>query len=262
MLVRREDDGALVIGQLSHAWLSGQLARAWGNDRFPAPDPREEIALGAEQHDLGWALADLRPGLSSASGLPRNFVETSVEEHLAIWRTAPDRMMSVSALAALVVSLHGASLSALRLTGARDGREALEQHIAGERARQASLRAALGLGEAETERIQRWMWTWDGLSLALGNGWDPFTARDVPARDALTDIELRRVGDAEASGEGERAEGVFALDPWPFAVERLAVRCEARHLARNFFEDEDELLSELEAARPQRLVFELRAAGG
>jgi hypothetical protein len=51
--VRVDDDGALAIGQLSHSWLSGQLARAWGNDRFIAPEPREEIVLGAQQHDIG-----------------------------------------------------------------------------------------------------------------------------------------------------------------------------------------------------------------
>ena len=189
---------------------------------------------------------------------PRNFLETTVEEHLGIWRTAPDRMLSASTLAALVVSLHGASLSALRLKGAEDGREALESHVADERARQAALRASLGLSESDTERIQRWMWTWDGLSLALCNGWDPFTARDVPARDGLVDVELRRLGDASAPGDGERAEGVFAVDPWPFAAARVELRCEARRLASSF-DDEDEMQRELEAAPQTRLVFVLEA---
>jgi len=261
MLVRREEEGALAIGQLSHAWLSGQLARASGNDRFPAPQPHEEIVLGAEQHDLGWALFDLRPGLSAASGLPRSFLETSVEEHLEIWRTAPEKLLSVSTHAALVVSLHGASLSALRAKSAEAGREALEEHVADERARQARLRAALGLSETDTERIQRWMWTWDGLSLALCNGWDPFTARDVPARDGLEDVELRRLAGAAGPGTvgGERAEGVFAVDPWPFSVARLEVRCEARVLGGSY-EDEDLMQEELERAAPVRLVFVLEPA--
>src|ERR1700722_161394 len=129
MLVRRDDEGALAIGQLSHAWLSGHLARAWGNDEFPAPDPREEIALGAEQHDIGWALFDLRPGLSAKSGLPRDFLELSVEEHLAIWSDAPDHLLSQSQHAALVVSLHGCSLSELR---ARGGPPAIELCTSGD----------------------------------------------------------------------------------------------------------------------------------
>ena len=264
MLVRKEEDGALAIGQLSHAWLSGQLARAWGNEAFPAPQPHEELALGAEQHDLGWALFDLWPGLSPDSGLPRSFLETTVEEHLEIWRPAPERMLSVSAHAALVVSLHGAALSELRLRGAEHGREALEDHVVAERARQATLRSELGLSQEETERIQRWMWTWDGLSLALCNGWDPFVARAVPSAEGEADIELRRVGGAEQPAPaGERAEGTFTLDPWPFAAPRLSVRCEARRLGRNFFDDEDGLRRGLQEAAPVRLVFALqRAAGG
>jgi hypothetical protein len=262
VLVRTEEEGALAIGQLSHAWLSGQLARAWGNEAFPAPSDQEEIALGAEQHDLGWALFDLAPGLSPQSGLPRNFLETSVEEHLEIWRAAPDRLLSVSARAALVVSLHGSSLSELRLRGARDegdGPARLEGHIADERARQERLRAALGLSEQDTAHIQRLMWTWDGLSLALCNSWDPFAARDVPSRDGLADIELSRAGDGPgAPREGERHEGTFVLDPWPFAAQALSLRCEARRLERTSFDDEEEMQRALEQAAPLRLVFELR----
>ncbi|HUH80053.1 MAG TPA: DUF3891 family protein, partial [Solirubrobacteraceae bacterium] len=111
MLVRSEDDGALAIGQLSHSWLSGQLAREWGNERFQAPEPFEEVVLGAAQHDIGWALVDLDPRLNEDTGLPRGFMETTVEEHLAIWRGAPDMLASQSLDAALVVSMHGRSLS-------------------------------------------------------------------------------------------------------------------------------------------------------
>jgi Protein of unknown function (DUF3891) len=262
VLVRSEEQGALVIGQLSHAWLSGQLARAWGNECFAEPDPREEIALGAEQHDVGWALFDLAPGRSATSGLPCSFLETTVEQHLEIWRTAPDRLLSVSTYAALVVSLHGASLSALRLGGAREGRELLERHVADERARQARLRKQLGLTERDTQRIQRWMWAWDGLSLALCNGWDPFTSRDVPAGDELVDLELRRLGDAPASlGAGTREEGAFSLDPLPFSAGRLVVWCEARELGSARFEHEQPMQRALDEAQVVRLRFVLRPRG-
>src|SRR5437899_7881464 len=86
VLVRVDDEGALAIGQLSHAWLSGQLARAWGSEHFPPPDPREEIALGAEQHDIGWARFDLEPRFNAETGLTRNFLELTVCEHFPIWR--------------------------------------------------------------------------------------------------------------------------------------------------------------------------------
>lgn len=245
MLVRVEDEGALAIGQLSHAWLSGQLARAWGNARFGAVEPREEIALGAEQHDIGWALFDLEPRLNPDTGLPRSFLEVTVEDHLAIWRGAPDRLRSQSLHAALVVSLHGRSLSELRARNGPEQAEALQPHIAEERARQAQICAALGLSEAAVERTRRQMWTWDGLSLALCNAWRPFSLRDVPTAAGLTDVELR-----------DRPDGTSTLDPWPFAADRVDVRCEARRLDTRF-SDETAMRGALAKAKPVTLTFAL-----
>jgi len=58
MVLREESEEAVVcIGQTSHSWLAGQLARAWGNERMGDFSPREEVCLGAEQHDVGWLTA-------------------------------------------------------------------------------------------------------------------------------------------------------------------------------------------------------------
>jgi hypothetical protein len=247
MLVRLDDDGAIAIGQLSHAWLSGQLARAWGNAAFPAPSPREEIALGAEQHDIGWARIDADPPFNPDTGRPRNFLELTVEEHLGIWRDAPEHLMSQSVHAALVVSLHGRSLSELRAKAAPEQAERLQQHVAAERERQARLSELLGIGNAELERTRRQMWTWDGISLALCNRWRPFTARDVPSSDGLADIELR-----------DRPDGSVALDPWPLSRERVEVRCEARRIAERY-ESESAMRAALAGCRPVMLTFTLSA---
>jgi hypothetical protein len=245
VLVRVDDDGALAIGQLSHSWLSGQLARAWGNDRFIAPEPREEIVLGAQQHDIGWALFDLEPGWSEQSGLPRSFLELTVEEHLAIWRRAPDQLLSESLHAALVVSLHGRSISQLRAQAGPQQAAAVRAHIEAENARQAWLCATLGISEAQARRTQRQMWTWDGLSLALCNGWQPFTSRDVPSQEGLMDIELRGAG-----------EGTYTLDPWPFGEDRVEVRCEGRRLSSRY-ESEGAMRQAFQDAPPVTLAFSL-----
>ena len=145
MLVRLDEEGALAIGQLSHSWLAGQLARAWGNARFGEVEPREEITLGAEQHDIGWALFDLEPRLSETTGLPRSFLELTPQEHLGIWRDAPEQLLSQSLHAALVVSLHGRSLSELRARSAPEQAPLLQPHIDRERARQATHNPPLSL---------------------------------------------------------------------------------------------------------------------
>lgn len=247
MLVLADDQGTLVIGQLSHAWISGQLARAWGNDTFPPGRPREAVALGAEQHDIGWARVDLAPQLNPDTGRPRNFLEMSVEQHLSIWRDAPDLLASQSLHAALVVSVHGRSLSELRAHLSPDDAQALEGHIRAEQMRQVGLCELLAVSDPELDRLRRQMWTWDGISLALCNRWRPFTARDVPTHDGLVEVELR-----------DRPDGSITIDPWPLSSPRVEVRCEARRIAARY-EDEAEMRRDLEGARPIELCFELTA---
>ncbi len=245
MLVRPNADGAVAIGQLSHSWLSGQIARAWGNERFEGPQPREEVVLGAQQHDIGWALFDLEPSFNADTGLPRNFLELSVEQHLSIWSDAPEHLLSQSLRAALVVSMHGSSLSELRIAAGRE-LPSLRAHVERERARQARLCELLGVAPEQAERTRRQMWTWDGMSLALCLGWRPFVAKDVPTRgDELLDVEL-----------SERDDGTITLDPWPFAVERLELRCEARQLAARY-EDEAAMQAGFREAEPLMLEFAL-----
>jgi hypothetical protein len=247
VLVRLDDSGALAIGQLSHSWLAGQLARSWGNSQFGAVEPHEEVALGAEQHDIGWALFDLEPRFNPDTGLPKSFLELSVEEHLAIWRGAPEHLISQSMHAALVVSMHGRSLSELRMRANPDQVEDLQAHVEEERARQQQICATLGVSPALAERTQRQMWTWDGLSLALCKAWRPFTANDVPTADGPTTVELR-----------DRQDGTSTLDPWPFSARRIEVRCEARRLDTRYA-DEATMQRAFELAEPTPLTFELLA---
>ena len=111
MLIRAEgEDSVLAIGQASHAWISGQLARAWGNERFGEVTPWEEVCLGAEQHDIGWALWDTRPSLNPDTGLPHTFIDAPLETKLELWSAAPRRMLAQCRYAALLVSMHGSAL--------------------------------------------------------------------------------------------------------------------------------------------------------
>lgn len=247
MLVRPDEDGCLVIGQLSHAWLAGQLARAWGNAQFGDVEPREEVILGAQQHDIGWARFDLKPVLNPDTGWPRSFLELAVEDHLAIWTGAPELLVSQSAGAALAVSLHSSSLFELRLRSAPEDAHALRLRIDEERARQAKLCDQLGLSNAQAERIRHQMWAWDGISLALCNAWRPFTVSEVPTIGGQTTIDLL-----------ERDDGTSTIRPWPFGSRRVEVQCEARRLERRY-EDDTSLRQALARAIPLKLSFVLDA---
>ncbi|MBJ7330416.1 MAG: DUF3891 family protein [Solirubrobacteraceae bacterium] len=251
MLLRPTDEGLLAIGQTSHAWISGQLARVWGNAEFGAVVPREEICLAAEQHDVGMAEWDRHPQLDPETSRPRDFMHLPVGLHLALWRAAPGKLLTQSAYAALLCSMHGVALQRFRDLDAIPAADAddVRAFLVEQRVFQDRLRAQLGRDEAEVERNQQLIWTWDALSLAICLDWAPYTQRDVPAAGGGA-VELRLLPDDLGGGH--------SLDPWPFVTDTVTVHAEGRILRPDTFADEAELHAALLDAPLRRLTFSLR----
>ncbi len=251
VLIRPEGEGMLAIGQASHAWLCGQLARAWGSARLEAPEPWEEVCLAAEQHDVGMAEWDLAPKLHPQAKRPQSFMEMGLAEHLGLWSAAPAKLLTQSRYAALLVSLHGSALYERRDLAclAPEDAGAVRAYLAGERARQQLLIGLLGADRKQLKRNQRLLWAWDGLSLALCLRWRDYVAVDVPTSgDGAVELRLQALG-----GQADRR---FAVDPWPFARDELTVRCEGRWLGARH-ETQSELQAALEKAPQVALDFTL-----
>jgi hypothetical protein len=239
----------IVIGQPAHAWISGQLARAWGNAAFPPPQPREPVCLAAEQHDVGWSDADLAP-VPGPDGRPLSFIEQPRPAHVAIWRGAARRLLAQSRYAALLVSLHGTSLYERVETAdlAPAVRGAIADYLAAERVLQERL--AAGLDPAEVDRNRRLILALDRLSLALCHG----HATTLSELTAAVRIEPRdgpaaapsALRDDRAVAPGAPTEH-WTADPWPFAAPAVAVGCEGRALAGSSA-DAGELAAALAAA--------------
>jgi hypothetical protein len=245
MLLRPDDDAVIAIGQPAHAWLSGQLARAWGNERFGAVEPWEEVCLAAEQHDAGMAAWERRPTLNPQTGLPRSFMELELDEHLAIWRSAAPLVLSQSRYAALLVSMHGTTLYERRDLGRLEPGEVerVRAFLAEQEELQEELLAGLRATEAEVRRNQRLVWTWDSLSLGVLLDWAPFELADVPTADGVVDIAVEH-------------EDVITLDPWPFDAPRVNVHTDGRRLAGRF-DDQHAMHTALAAAPWVRIDVEL-----
>jgi Protein of unknown function (DUF3891) len=219
MLLRPDGDEVLCIGQTSHAWISGQMARAWAEPFSPF----EEVCLAAEQHDVGMAEWDLAPTLNASSGLPHSFTEMPLETHAALWLEAPKRLVTTSVYAAALVSLHGSRLYELR-----DRTPAVEDFLS----RQEAFRSELGFSRDDLEPGSTLVWIWDYLSLAALLGW---------------------VGEVE----GLRVDGP-SVTPWPFRSPTLVVRCEARRLTDRY-SGEAAMRAALTSAVPETLEIELRS---
>ncbi len=251
VLVREDGDAVVVIGQASHAWLSGQLALAWGGGAVAPVEPREEVCLAAEQHDVGMALWDLAPSLNPETGRPRSFLEMELAVHLALWTAASEHLLTQSRYAALLVSRHGTILYGRSDLDAMapERAEAIRAFLAQQRAVQARLIADLGIVESDVDRNAKLVFAWDWLSLGLCLGW---AEGDTPA------VPL-------AGGDGRihfvPTEDGAALDPWPFAVPELEVHCEGRRLEGRY-EDEAALHAALERAPLVRQTFRLTRTGG
>jgi hypothetical protein len=246
VLLREDGDAVVAIGQASHAWLSGQLARAWGGDAVAPLHPREEICLAAEQHDVGMAMWDLAPTLNPDTGRPRGFLQMELAVHLALWTAAPTRLLSQSRYAALLVSRHGSilygrsDLDAMAPERAGPIRAFLaESHVLQER-----LAAELGAGAEEVERNGRLIFALDWLSLALCLDWEEGETPAVALADG--DGRLRYVPTADGA----------TLDPWPFAAPEVRVHCEGRRLEGRYG-DEAAMQAALAAAPLVRVGFRL-----
>jgi hypothetical protein len=239
VLLRERGDAVVAIGQASHAWLAGQLARQWGNERYAPPAPHEEVCLAAEQHDIGMAEWDLRPSLNRDTGLPHSFLELPVAVHVGLWSAAPAKVLSQSRYAALLVSMHGTALNERRdLSKLEDDDRALvDRYLTKQRELQGTLARLLGADAHELWRNQRLVWTWDSISLAVCLRWPSLTLEQVPSLAGPADLRLEYLA-------GDR----YTLKPWPFADgSELEVRCEGR-LLEGRHATEEELHGALERA--------------
>ncbi len=262
MVLRHDRSGVLAIGQPAHAWLCGQMARAWGNERFGAVTPLEEVALGAEQHDVGMARLDLDPPLHPETGLPQSFLDLPVAVHVSMWRAGPPTLVSQSRYAALLAAMHGRRLYERRDLACVPEAEAAEIRGFLEHSRvfEQSMLSALGddgspaAPPAAPELVARnsqLLWTWDVLSLALLLDWVPRALEAVPTADGgAVDLELEGAPSADAVP-------AFSLRPWPFAGPAVRLRCEGRRLTESFA-SQRELTTGFANAPWETIEFDLR----
>ena len=239
MLYREVKQGKIAITQPMHAWVSGQLARAWGNERFGTVEPWEEVCLGAEQHDIGHTAWEQAPTLNPQTGLPYSFLEMPRQLHVQLWSQAARRVLPQGRYAALLVSLHGTRLYQ-RYDAAHDLPEnarAVQRYLEQERAFQEKLLASLRSDPYYTSyasdeivaRNRQLVGIWDALSLAICFGrtytqsWE-----QVPTVSGTTTVML--------SARDDDPTTLF-LTPWPFHRQSLTLVYEGRYLTETFSDE-------------------------
>ncbi len=110
MILQEQGDQLVIIRQTDHAILAGFFAREWGNDLFTKPEPFGSFCLAAAEHDNGWSEWELQPRIDLTTFLPFSFMSIPTHEHIALYQRGLDRLVKADHYAALLVSLHAASL--------------------------------------------------------------------------------------------------------------------------------------------------------
>lgn len=100
-------DGWILISQIEHAHLAGQLAEVWTAKPAPAlSSMRDELLAAIYHHDDGWDQWERSPGVDADLGHPLEFTEVPTIDSLAIWRRSIAIGEQIGPLAAYVIAGH------------------------------------------------------------------------------------------------------------------------------------------------------------
>lgn len=247
MLFRTEPSGVLAISQPTHAWISGQILRAWDAALG------EPLLLAAEQHDIGWLDWESAPTFNPQTGRPHLFREIGAVVHSPMWRQGVERALGAwGAHVALLVSRHGGVIYR-RYTDRHRISEAdaaaAQTYLDTQGPMEAAWAKTLGLNVAALQNETTLVALVDAVSLALCG--ELKTPIDLEAPSSRGGAETLRL--IERPGHPFD----FVLSPWPFRKDVLTVEGEARPLpAAGRFDNEAAMRAWLRS--PERRVFRAR----
>jgi Protein of unknown function (DUF3891) len=267
MLRMESETGWWLITHPDHARLAGAFATHWGNELFPAPQPRASVLYGIHVHDDGWTARDAHPVITRAGkpsafshelvGSYSAFEEIDLADYLAVRESAVLQVEATDPYAALLVSMHTYSLlteHADRSTIAAAQLPLLDAFLDRQRRRQENLRAAIRASphhsaiDTTDEAILtnfHLLQATDNLSLLSCVAYmQPSTLlHDFPTS----------AGRAAGISVTPVAPRQFRLDPYPFNEPAFTCRIPARHIEGKLFADSGELAAKFAAAPIEEL---------
>lgn len=273
MIVLRERGQILLITQLEHQYLSGQLAALWGNESFSTPEPLNAMVAAAGNHDNGWWEWDSHPTVNPITRLPYTFTELPVVEWVRMYMDGINRIAQCDSYEGLMVGMHGVGLRKNRYgtvpaTDRRDGltmkkeREAVRNFIVkGERLQRKfrdSIRKDRFYKEySSRERIwsnYKLIQVWDRLSLYLCTKGASGGAKNgllgpTPSKYGEEDVELHLQ-------YGQESE--IAMQPFPLKKTSARLSIRGRLIPNKQYVSDEEFRKEYYSAEDFDIVFNIR----
>jgi len=259
-MIRRDDRGDwLIIEQVEHARLAGELARVWGDERAGLFALFPKLVWGVSHHDDGWSAWDVAPRLHPQTGYPRSFLEMRMRDSTAIW-TRSIAVCSADPLAGVAVSRHFCHLAEqVRDSGRADAddRESIDRFLGEQSVVQMGLAdeaPANGTGVGANESLEksfdrgfRTVRFFDRISL-----WLCCAPRQQPEQLAVP------LGETVTLSPKNPAQ--IAIEPYPLRVDSLLLETPARRLVARRYANDAELQTALLAAPTERLSWTISPA--
>ena len=220
----------LAIMMREHTALSGQFARAFGNDRFDGVSPYDLVTYVVENHDAGWSEFDRAPVTDGRTDLPYNLIDTPPEYITITSGRSPDFNERHHDYCGLLSSMHSwglyngrYGLSNLVLIDKipRQSRAVVDRMLAHEVSRQERIKLRLSLtpeGEnwiAKNHLFQNYkqLQFFDTLALYFNR-----THPSMRGTSTFEHVPLDPEHDATVTIRPLKP-GVYAMSPYPFTAD-------------------------------------------
>ncbi len=245
MIVQSVADGVadaphFVIAMHQHTDFAGSLAANFGNDDFDGLEPAEPMQFVVDHHDAGWAQLDASAPRDPDTGLPFNLTATPLPQIVTTSAGSPEFNEAHHPFSGIISSMHTYGLYCGRyglsdkifLDSISDElRPEVDAMLEAEENRQSRLKEQLSVrdpGYATDEHLfhaYKQLQFFDTFSLYMH-----LSPEGSRGRSEFANVP-RAVGDDVTITVVEHPGGVYTLDPYPFAVDRLELATEGRYLA-------------------------------
>ncbi len=233
------DQTYFVIKMADHTAVAGQLANAFGNDRFGPLEPAGIFEDVVANHDAGWADLDARVLQDPGTGLPYHLVNTPLDQMVRTSSKSPDANEAIHPYAGIISSMHS--------YGLYHGRYGLSdklfiellpdellpyvtEMLAGEAARQERLKTQLAADDASAAWVTEEALFRNYKLLQFFDTFALYLQCDPPGHRGSSEFPNvpQREGDDVTISASETDASSVTVTPWPFAGESLTVATSGR----------------------------------